>query len=87
MKLNVMSVYDRQAQLYGSPYYAVSQGSAIRGFADEINRADEQNTLYKHPDDFELVLLGTFDDEQALFELLSVPTRLITGSQAKITKG
>lgn len=84
MKYNILSVYDRAAQLYGSPYYAVSKGSAIRGFSDEINRQDAQNTLYQHPDDFELTYLGTFDDEQGLFELLSIPERLLTGTQAKI---
>lgn len=87
MKYNIMSVYDRTAQLYGSPYYAVSKGSAIRGFSDEINRQDSQNTLYQHPDDFELVYLGTFDDESATFELLGTPERLVTGTHVKIKQG
>jgi hypothetical protein len=84
MKYHIFSVKDRCAALYGSPYYAVSKGSAIRGFMDEINRADEQNQLYKHPDDFEMCYLGTFDDETATHELLSTPELLCSGTAAKL---
>lgn len=82
MKYQIVSVYDYVAEVYGTPYYAVSQGSAIRGFSDEINRADPNNMLYQHPKDYKLVLLGTFDDFSATFELQSSPTDLFQGYNA-----
>jgi hypothetical protein len=32
--------------------------------------------LYKYPNDFELMYLGTFDDDNATFELVSQPEQL-----------
>ena len=34
----------------------------IRSMADEVNRADASNDMYRHPEDFELYDLGVFDD-------------------------
>lgn len=84
MKIQVLSVQDLVSKTYGTPYYSVSIGSAIRGFTDEINRADENNLLYKHPNDFNLVHLGSFDDDLGLFELFSYPETLITGFNSKL---
>lgn len=68
MIYKVLSVYDRVSQVYGVPNYVVSIGGANRAFGDEINRADPQNALYQHPDDFELYELGEFDDQTAEFK-------------------
>lgn len=84
MKYHIMTVFDSVSLLYGAPHYAQSKGAAIRGFCDEINRADANNSFYNHPDDFRLCYLGTFDDDKATFELFSQPETLITGSAAKI---
>jgi hypothetical protein len=79
MKYLVFTVFDRVSECHGTPYYAVSKGSAIRGFNDEINRPSADNQLFKHPKDFELCYLGTFDDQTAEFELQSQPSTLIRG--------
>jgi hypothetical protein len=85
MKYQIMTVFDTVSNLYGAPHYAQSKGAAIRGFSDEINRPDENNSFYKHPDDFRLCFLGTYNDDDATFELLSIPETLITGTSAKLT--
>lgn len=84
MKYVVCCVRDIVGNQYGSPHFAVSVGMAIRTFSDEVNRAAEDNLLYKHPADFELFELGSFDNETAKFTLLDVPNQLIAGKQAVV---
>lgn len=79
MILIIMSVRDRVADVFGQPFYVVSRGSAIRGFADEINRVDGANQLNKHPDDFDLYELGTFSDGDAVFMLHDKPQQVAIG--------
>lgn len=82
MKYIVCCVRDRVADVYGQPFFSASTGLAIRGFQDEINRADEKNILHNHPEDFDLYQLGTYDDTTATFELLEHPRQLILGKDS-----
>lgn len=76
MKLTIVSIRDIVANIYSSPNFVQSKGAALRSFSTEVNRADENNQLYKYPNDFELYALGTFDDETAIFELYAQPEQL-----------
>lgn len=76
MKLTVISIRDTVANQYSAPTYHQSKGTALRSFAQEVNRADENNTLYKYPGDYEIYCLGTFDDEIGEFQQLSRPEML-----------
>lgn len=73
MKHLIFSVRDLSAAAYGRPFYSTARGLAIRSFMDEVNRPSEDNLLYQHPEDFTLHYLGTFDDSDALFDLLTIP--------------
>lgn len=86
MKYLVCAVYDRVAQLYGIPNYVLSKGSTIRAFADQINKPDENNQLYQHPDDFDMYYLGTFDDQDGKHELEEKAELLARGAHLKIQK-
>lgn len=80
MKRDVCSVYDRASQLFGQPIFVPSTGVAIRSFSDEVARKGDDNPIAKHPEDYELFHLGTFDDERGTFEALSDvtgPVRLV----------
>jgi len=63
MKHYVVAVKDHAMQAYNRPIYAPALGAAIRSFTDETNRQAPDNQMYAHPEDFELWLLGHFDDE------------------------
>lgn len=76
------TVLDMVAQQYGRPFFAVSEGSAIRGFQDEVNRPGD-SVLFQHPDDFQLFIMGQFDDETAAIDLLDTPRLLVSGAQMK----
>lgn len=58
----IVSVKDTAAQAFGRPIFVPTIGVAIRSFRDEINRPDSNEDLAKHPSDFELYELGSFDD-------------------------
>jgi len=74
MIIFVFGVRDAKAQAFLQPFYSNSSGSAIRAFGDAVN--DRQSPLGKHPMDYQLFELGTFDDNSG--ELLSLnPMRLL----------
>lgn len=73
------SVLDMVAQQYGRPFFVVSEGSAIRGFSDEINRKSD-SVLFNHPTDFQLFHIGTFDDETCALDVFVAPKLLVAGS-------
>lgn len=77
MKYVVVCVRDIVADVYTPPNFAQGSAAAVRGFGDQVNRADPQNLLYAHPGDFELYELGTFDDATAAFEIHDKPRRLV----------
>jgi hypothetical protein len=82
MKLVIVVIRDIVANVYAQPQFVASLGGTIRGFGDEINRAAEDNPLYKHPEDFEMFTLGVYDDSDASFELTK-PVSVAVGKNLK----
>jgi len=68
MRYKVLSIRDRAIDSYGYPFFSASVGGAVRSFSDEVNRPGENNQLRKHPEDFDLFLLGEFDDQTGEFD-------------------
>ena len=58
----LISVFDRASKTYGRVVQVASKGVALRSFTDEVNRAAADNDLNRHPDDFDLCIVGSFDD-------------------------
>lgn len=85
MLFKVLAIRDRAADVYGVPMFMQSVGQAIRGFSDEVNRSDQNNNLFKHPEDFDLYLLGTFDDETGIFTTDKPPEQVAVGKDVKIS--
>lgn len=86
MKMVICAVRDRAVAAFFQPIFVPAVGAAIRGFQDQINRADETNMLYKHPDDYDLFELGVYDDSTAQFQLLESPKQIAVGKQCVIPK-
>lgn len=80
--LFVCSIFDRKVASYGRPMFARAVGEAMRIFRDEVNRPAEDNILYKHPEDFDLFLVGKFDDETGRL-LACDPLMLDSGTSRK----
>lgn len=66
MKYIVCAMRDRASDLFGQPVFVNAVGAAIRGFGDEINNKEAQ--ISKHPEDYDLYQLGTYDDETGAFD-------------------
>lgn len=81
----IVAIYDRTAGIYKSLAPVAAQGQAIREFQDAIN--DPNNgALNKHPEDFELHKLGTWDDTTGLLERLDAPETLARGQHLKLAE-
>lgn len=66
MKLIVCAVRDSAVGSFLRPFYVSSVGEAVRGFGDEVVRGGD-SMMTKHPEDYELFELGSWDDESASF--------------------
>lgn len=84
MKHGVFAVRDRLAAVFGNPFMQPNEVSAIRAFRDTINAVGETNMLHKHPDDFDLYQLGTWDDSTGLYEV-GVPRSIAVGKEMVIS--
>lgn len=73
----LFSIFDAKAQAYLPPFILPRQEMAERVFSDAVNSNDHQ--FGKHPEDYTLFLLGTFDDERAEYALQSTPQSLGLG--------
>lgn len=76
MKTKIFTVYDSKAQSYLPPFYMQSTGQAMRTFEDECN--NKESLFNKHPSDFTLFEIGSFDDQTALIEIYEAKTSLAT---------
>jgi hypothetical protein len=67
VKFKAVAIKDRVSDAFSHPNFVTSTGSAIRSFGDEVRNTRENNPLNSHPDDFDLYLIGEYDDENASF--------------------
>lgn len=74
MNLFVFSVYDSKVEAFMNPFFMNSKGEAIRAFSDTV--ADSKHPFAKHPADYTLFCLGTFDNSTGEFDRLSTPQSL-----------
>lgn len=66
MIINIYAIKDAKIGAFSQPYYSHTHGSALRAFSDHVNDANSQP--YKHPEDYTLWHLGTFDDNTGQLE-------------------
>lgn len=77
------SVRDRATISFLDPFFVNHKGMAERMFADAVN--DPATPLNKHPEDYDLYELGTFDDGTGLFEKC-VPQQISAGKSVYKSK-
>lgn len=66
----VFGVRDTKSLAFLQPFFSISTGSAVRAFSDAVNESGS-SPLAKHPDDYLLYELASFDDESGAFENVS----------------
>lgn len=71
MKKLVFAVYDSKAETYKNPFMTLSKGEARRAWGDVAN--DKNNDIGKHPEDYTLFHIATFDEETGKYENVVAP--------------
>lgn len=79
MKIEVFSVYDSKSKAFSQPFYSATVAVAIRNFTTACK--DPNSQLAKHPEDFTLFHVGSFDDEIGRFMNLEHLANLGLASQ------
>lgn len=64
----MFTVHDQKAETFMPPFFVPSKGLAIRAFEDCINSDDHH--FGKHPADYTLFFLGSFDTDNGEFDLM-----------------
>jgi len=72
MILQVYALRDLKADTFGRPVFVSNVGSLIRDIQSVVSSGGE-DLIAKHPRDFQLFRLGTFDDGKGVFDLLPLP--------------
>lgn len=62
----IYTVHDTKAETFMPPFFVPSKGLAIRAFEDCINSDDHH--FGKHPADYTLFFLGSFDTDSGEFD-------------------
>lgn len=76
MKKIILAVYDSKTECYGMPFPADTLAQAVRDFSDAI--ADTKTMFSKHPEDYSLFELGSYDYGSGTLEPSLAPRRVIT---------
>jgi hypothetical protein len=60
----IFTIYDQISEKAGNIFTTSTIGEAERQFIDALRNAQEGSLFRTHPQDFELVLLGSFDEDK-----------------------
>lgn len=74
MILGIYAIRDAKTEAFSQPMFFVTKGVAIRAFADECE--NNQSNLHKHPEDFALFELGSYNDNSGEFVSLAQPLQI-----------
>ncbi len=71
MILQVFSVFDSKTQAFLSPFQLQTLPEALRAIGDCCN--NPEHAFGKHPEDYTLFQLGSWNDATGLYELHATP--------------
>jgi hypothetical protein len=79
--LKMYSVYDKKALLFGQPNFMLNDQLALRSFSDGVR--DTTNAIGKHPDDYALYELGSYNEVNGSIETVTPPLLIAEAIQFK----
>lgn len=80
MMYEIFAVHDSDVSVYGPPVINRNAAEAIRSFKNGV--ANPKTDVFKHPEHFTLVRLGTYDDDSGVIEY-HTPQIIITAGSIK----
>lgn len=66
MTHRIFAIYDIKSELFSTPFFMTTAGEAVRAFKDLVNNGD--TTIARHPGDYRLMSLGTWDNAKGSIE-------------------
>lgn len=72
MQHHIFSVFDTKADAFLLPFFFATEGQAVRAIKDCVY--DRDHMFGRHPADYSLFRLGTFEDSTGSVDLLPTPT-------------
>lgn len=75
MIVNAYSIYDNKSLVYSNPFFAPTDGAAIRIVSDASN--DMNTSLGRHPGDYVLYKVGYYDDASGILNHLDPKQHVI----------
>lgn len=76
----VYGIWDTKGETYSQMLMIYAHHAAAIRYFDDVGSA-ENTTVNKHPEDYELHYIGTFDDTNALHPSDTAERVLLTGAQ------
>lgn len=70
-EMQIYAVYDKKSVAFAPPFYYHQKGQALRAFEDAVN--DPQSPLNKHPEDFQMFHLGSWNENLGIISPLPNP--------------
>lgn len=87
MQLTIVAIRDIKTDSFFTPQYIRSIGGFLRQLSDEINSPQQSNSvaasMANHPEDYEVIKLGTWDDQTAKYTIDDEWTQLTAVSSLK----
>ncbi|WNK13782.1 MAG: nonstructural protein [Microvirus sp.] len=72
--LQIVALFDQAVEAFGTPFFVPHIGSAVRSFTDEAS--NPESAIYKHPTDYSLYHIGTFDPASGALDSFEHKLRL-----------
>jgi len=80
-KVRVFSPYDGKLGVFLQPFTFLHSGQALRAWEEIVN--DPTSMFSKHPADFVLYEVGSFEEDKGLLEPLVPPHQLATALEVR----
>ncbi len=74
----VFAVFDSKSASYGNLIVVPTKGIAIRSFSDVC--ANVESPVGKHPEDYSLFHIGTYDPNPGLLKAINPPVLVVSAS-------
>ncbi len=71
---SVYTIYDSKAEAYMTPFFVDKDGQALRDFQDVVQ--NPETPFAKHPEDYTLFKIGTYDPNTAQLKPLETPVSM-----------
>jgi len=79
MLQQIFTIYDSKIEAYLQPFFMPTKGAAIRAVTDTL--ASPDHIFAKHPEDYTLFHLGSYEDGKSTFEIRGTPQSLAVLSE------